>query len=127
MWGRESYCSKLPTPEFLNRGAANGLLYYNGRNNRKLNKFSRYRKSKSINNVHNINSTTNNDLIIVEGCSEGGKQLRVLIDHGSQAELISKSAAQELRKTIVSSDMKLATAQGASLKISGQVNLDLYI
>ena len=127
MWGRKSYRYKLSTSEFLRMGAENSLSKGSWRHSSNLNKFSRYRKSKLINNVHDISSVTNNDLIIVEGCSEGGKQLRVLIDHASQAELISESAAHELRKTIVSSDMKLATAQGASLEISGQVNLELCI
>ena len=63
------------------------------------------------------NSIADNDLIIVQGCVESGKSLRILIDFASQAELISESIARELNKNIVNSDMKLATAQGANLLV----------
>ena len=52
----------------------------------KLNRFARFR------NVHNINSENkeiDNNLIIVEGCVESDKNLKILIDNGSQANLIA--------------------------------------
>ena len=64
----------------------------------------------------------------MKGCIEGNnKPLRILIDNASQAELISEKVAKELSKEITSSNIKLATAQGASLEIKGQVKLDLSI
>ena len=56
----------------------------------KMNKFARFR---SVNNVRNCKKTVNTDLVIVEGCLEGGRKLKILVDTGSQAELISKETA----------------------------------
>ena len=53
-----------------------------------------------------------NDLIIIEGCLESNRKLKILIDNGSQAELISKDIALELGKTIRYSNTKLATGRG---------------
>ena len=68
-----------------------------------------------------------NDLIIIEGCLESNRKLKILIDNGSQAELISKDIALELGKTIRYSNTKLATAQGSDMQVVGEVDLDLNI
>ena len=117
----------MPKSKFLRGRTDVRLLNGKWKYNSKLNRFSKFRNAKLVNNVNNYSSTPNNDLIIVKGCSEGGRPLRILIDHASQAELISEAAASQLNKNIISSDVKLVTAQGASLNVSGQVNLDLCI
>ena len=45
----------------------------------------------------------------MEGCVESDKNLKILIDNGSQANLIAKQVALELGKTIRSSNTQLAT------------------
>ena len=90
----------------------------------KLNKFSRFR---SVNNVLHVRKNLDNDLIIIEGCLESNRKLKILIDNGSQAELISKDIALELGKTIRYSNTKLATAQGSDMQVVGEVDLDLNI
>ena len=81
------------------------------------------RRFRQVNNVRKIHNIPDNDLIIIKGCLENGKSLRILIDSASQAELISESAATELNKTIERSNMMLATAQGENMEIKGQVDL----
>ena len=94
--------------------------------NRKLNRYSKFRKARLVNNI--FNNIPNINLIIVKGCIEGNnKPLRILIDNFSLAKLISERAAKKLSKDITSSNIKLAMAQGASLEIKGQVKLDLSI
>ena len=56
----------------------------------KLNRFALFR------NVHIINSKNkdiDNNLIIIEGCVESDKKLKILIDNGRQANLIAKQVA----------------------------------
>ena len=85
------------------------------------------RRARQVNNVRKIHNIPDNDLIIIKGCLENGKSLRILIDSASQAELISESAAIELNKTIERSNRMLATAHGADMEIKGQVELNLQI
>ena len=86
------------------------------------------RELREINNVYRDNHNfNNNDLIIIQGCSESGKNLRILIDSGSQADLISEKTALALNKEINMSNIRLVTAQGSELKVCGQVNLNLDI
>ena len=94
---------------------------------RKLNKFAHIRKIKNINNINLHSRVPDNDLVIIEGCTENGKSLRILVDNGSQAELISESAARDLNKNIIKSNTTLTTAQGAGMNILGQVDLNLKI
>ena len=70
---------------------------------------------------------SDNDLIIIEGCLESSRKLKILIDNGSQAELISKKIAIELGKSIRHSNTKLATAQGSDMHVIGEVDLNLNI
>ena len=56
----------------------------------KLNKFARFR---TVNNVRTNKQNLDNDLIIIEGCLESDRRLKILIDNGSQAELVSKEVA----------------------------------
>ena len=91
----------------------------------KLNRFSRFR---TVNNVRANMNDLDNDLIIIEGCLESSRKLKILIDNnGSQAELISKDIALELGKKIRYSNTKLATAQGSDLQVVGEVDLNLNI
>ena len=53
---------------------------------KKLNKFQRFR---SVNNVRSDKTCVNNDLVIIEGCLESNKKLKILIDSGSQADLVN--------------------------------------
>ena len=93
----------------------------------KLNRFLNVRRARQVNNVRSNNSIPDNDLVIIKGCLENGKSLRILIDSASQAELITEQATFELNKSMAESNMKLATAQGADMEIKGQVNLNLQI
>ena len=89
----------------------------------KLNKFARFRR------VHNINSKNkdiDNNLIIIEGCVESDKNLKILIDNGSQANLIAKQVALELGKSIRNSNTKLATVS-SEMSVLGEVDLNLTI
>ena len=90
----------------------------------KLNKFSRFR---SVNNVKTDNTNVNNDLVIIEGCLESNRVLKILIDTGSQAELISKDIALELGKKIRPSNISLAAAQGSDFQVVVEVDLTLNI
>ena len=58
-----------------------------------MNKFKRFR---SVNNIRSSNKSVNTDLVIVEGCLASGMKLKVLIDNGSQANLVSKDTALKL-------------------------------
>ena len=90
----------------------------------KLNKFSRFR---AVNNVKTENTTVNNGLVIIEGCLESNRVLKILIDTGSQAELISKEVAMELGKEIRPSNFSLAAAQGSDFNVVGECDLTLNI
>ena len=90
----------------------------------KLNKFSRFR---TVNNVKTENKTVKNDLVIIEGIIESNRTLKILIDTGSQAELISKEAAVELGKEIRPSNFSLAAAQGSDFNVVGECDLTLNI
>ena len=91
----------------------------------KLNRFSRFRPR--VNNVSCNNKSSDTDLVIIEGCLESGRKLKILVDNGSQAELVSKETAQELGKSIRNSNTKLATAQGSNLQVIGKIDLNLNI
>ena len=99
-------------------------LPFKYKKNTKLNKFSRFR---SVNNIRPNNKDLDNDLIIIEGCLESNRKLKILIDNGSQAELISKQIALELGKTIRKSNTKLATTQSSDMQVVGEVDLNLTI
>ena len=89
----------------------------------KLNKFARFRR------VHNINAKNkdiDNNLIIIEECVESDKNLKILIDNGSQANLIAKQVALELGKSIRNSNTKLATVS-SEMSVLGEVDLNLTI
>ena len=66
--------------------------------NTKINRFINVRKGRQVNNIRKMNNIPDNNLIIIKGCLENGKSLRILVDNASQAELISESAAIELNK-----------------------------
>ena len=89
----------------------------------KLNKFARFR---SVNSIKTYEKEIDNNLIIIEGCLESSRKLKILIDNGSQAELISKQTALELGKTIRKSNTKLATAT-SEMQVEGEVDLNLTI
>ena len=79
--------------------------------------------------MHNINvksKDTDNNLIIIEGCVESDKNLRILIDNGSQVNLIAKQVALELGKNIRESNTKLSTVS-SEMSVLGEVDLDLSI
>ena len=100
------------TQSTLEKKLPNKITNLSTKSKRKLNKFQRFR---SVNNVRSGKTSVNNDLVIIEGCVESNKKLKILIDSGSQADLISKDIAMELGKDIRSSHMKLASAQGANM------------
>ena len=52
----------------------------------KLKKFATFR---GVNNIKTCEKVTDNNLVIIAGVV-AGRQLKILIDNGSQAELISK-------------------------------------
>ena len=62
----------------------------------------------------------------MEGCVESDKNLKILIDNGSQANLIAKQVALELGKTIRSSNTQLATVV-SEMSVLGEVDLNLSI
>ena len=79
--------------------------------------------------MHNINVKSkdiDNNLIIIEGCVESDKNLRILIDNGSQVNLIAKQVALELGKSIRESNTKLSTVS-SEMSVLGEVDLDLTI
>ena len=80
-----------------------------------------------MNNVRTSTRNRNNDLTIIEGCLESDRKLKILIDNGSQAELISKDTAIELGKTIRQSSAKIITAQEAEMRVIGEVDLNIKI
>ena len=90
----------------------------------KMNKFKRFR---TINNIRCSNKSVNTDLVIVEGCLAGDMKIKVLIDNGSQANLVSKHTAQSLGKTLKPSTVRLAAAQGTDMQVMGEIDLDLSI
>ena len=65
-----------------------------------------------MNNIRSDTKTADTDLVIIEGCLESGRKLKILIDNGSQAKLVSKETALNLGKTIRTSNIKLASAKG---------------
>ena len=89
----------------------------------KLNRFARFR---NVNNIKTKDKDIDNSLIIIEGCVESDKKLKFLIDNGSQAELISKQVALDLRKSIRKSNAKLATVN-SEMTVIGEVDLNLTI
>ena len=88
----------------------------------KLNKFARFR---GVNNIKTCEKVSNNNLVIIGG-EVAGRQLNILIDNGSQAELISKQTALDLGLKIRDSDIHLATPS-SELKVLGKVNFNLTI
>ena len=88
----------------------------------KLNKFARFR---GVNNIKTCEKVTDNNLVIIGGVV-AGRQLKILIDNGSQAELISKQTALELGLKIRKSDIQLATPS-SELRVLGEVDLNLTI
>ena len=60
------------------------------RSGSKINRFLNVRRARQVNNVRSNNSIPDNDLVIIKGCLENGKSLRILIDSASQAELITE-------------------------------------
>ena len=119
MWGNleEKSC---PVKTFL---PSQKLPNENMKKDTKLNKFARFR---SLNNIRTNEKDIDINLIIIEGCLESNRKLKILIDNGSQAELISKQIALELEKTIRKSNTKLATAT-AEMQVVGEVDLNLTI
>ena len=89
-------------------------------------KLNRYARFRNVNNIKTKENDIDNNLIIIEGCLESDKKLKILIDNGSQAELISKQVALELGKTIRKSNAKLATAT-SEMQVEGEVDLNLTI
>ena len=89
-----------------------------------MNKFKRFR---SINNIRSSNKSVNTDLVIVEGCLASGMKIKVLIDNGSQANLVSKDTALKLGKSISPSSIRLAAAQGTDMEVIGETDLELSI
>ena len=83
------------------------------------------RRNRHINNIRLDSRIPDNDLIIIEGCTENGISLRILVDNGSQAELISEQAARELNTNIVKSYLALITGQRVDMNIKGEVELNL--
>ena len=98
-------------------------LKCNFKKSSKLNRFHRFR---SINNVRDAKNA-DNDLVIIQGCLESGRKLKILIDNGSQAELISRKTALELGKSIRHSNSRLVSAQGSDMQVIGEVDLNLSI
>ena len=106
-----------------NTTTSNKLPYINKAKDHKLNRFARFRR------VHNINAKskdTNNDLIIIEGCVESDKNLRILIDNGSQVNIIANQVAIELGKNIRESNTKLSTVS-SEMTVMGEVDLNISI
>ena len=83
----------------------------------KLNRFARFR---NVNNIKSKNKDIDNSLIIIEGCVESDKKLKILIDNGSQVELISKQVALDLGKSIRNLNAKLATVN-SEMTVIGEV------
>ena len=102
----------LYKPKFLDRDVRKTLPGHPKGSGRKLNKFLNIRRARQVNNVRINNRIPDNDLVIMEGCLEGGKPLRILIDSARQAELIPEQVAKELNKNITESSMMLATVEG---------------
>ena len=72
------------TQSALEKKLPNKITNMSTKARKKLNKFQRFR---SVNNVRAGKTCANNDLVIIEGCLESNKKLKILIDSGSQADL----------------------------------------
>ena len=130
MWSPKSYSQiLLSKTKFLGRNGVEKMhSQHLLRVSNRLNRFKNINKFREINNVSGDNrNSKKNDLVIIEGCSEGGKNLRILIDSGSQANLISEKTVLALNKKVNKSDIRLVTAQGAEFTVCGQANLNLDI
>ena len=117
---------------FLNKAVAcvNAIatkrgLYCNGKKSAKLNKFRKYRdfRSDSTKSLEKVD----NNLIIISGICGKDTDLRVLIDPASQAEIISKEAAERIGNSIRDTDTKLVSAEGSELNVIGQTDVCLGI
>lgn len=93
--------------------------------NKKLQNF----KTKSKLGIHSIGAKLNNNsnLIIVKGFTSGGQNLRVLIDSGAEANVVSREVFKKMNQPKVHTDYSLSTAQGERLEILGLVNMELSL
>ena len=68
------------------------------------------------------------DLVIIK-CHAGTnrKPLRVLIDSGAQANVMSLKAVKNLQLELRASDIKLVSAQKEKLDVEGETEMDLII
>ena len=88
----------------------------------KLNKFARFR---GVNNIKTCGKASDTNLVIIGG-EVADRQLNILIDNGSQVNLIAKQTALDLGLKISDSDIHLATPS-SELKVLGKVNFSLTI
>ena len=93
----------------------------------KLNKFKKRRLI--ISNIQNGSSSSkNSDLVILKSLAGERRQpLRVLIDSGAQANIITQKAAQKLNIKLTYSDAKLVSAQKELLEVVGESEVDLFL
>ena len=96
--------------------------------NTKLNKF-KGRRTFKVNVLDNDTEPKPKDsnLIVINGLSEGGHSLRLLVDTAAEAQVISQEAVERLGKEVSPSDCQLVSAQGDNLEVSGVTSLKLEI
>ena len=95
--------------------------------NAKLNKFA-WRRQLIANIRNGGDDTKVSDLVIIK-CHAGTnrKPLRVLIDSGAQANVMSLKAVKNLQLELRASDIKLVSAQKEKLDVEGETEMDLII
>ena len=98
-------------------------LFWHGK--KQLNKFRKHRDfcSSSTKSADKVD----NNLIIISGICGKDTDLRVLIDPASQAEIISKEAAERIGTSIRDTSAKLVSAEGSELNVIGQTDVCLGI
>ena len=77
MWASEPHSQILfsKTKFLIQNGVENIHSQHLSRGSSKLNKFKNVRRFREINNVYvDKHTPNNNDLVIIEGCSESGKK-----------------------------------------------------
>ena len=69
----------------------------------------------------------NSNLIIIHGFTSAGLNIKVLIDSGAEANVLSEKIYKQMNQPKVNTDFSLSTAQGDALPVLGSINMNLSL
>ena len=85
------------------------------------------RNTKIVINSIGKKLSKNSNLIIIHGFTSAGLNIKVLIDSGAEANVLSEKIFKKMNQPKVNTDFSLSTAQGDALPVLGSINMNLSL